>query len=53
MRPVIVVVLAAQFALMPRFLGAPRAQAIWYNSTGTTLYVVGMLVAAFALRGLA
>ena len=49
----VVVVLAAQLALMPRFLRAPRAQAIWYNSTGTTLYVVGMLIAAFALRGLA
>ena len=49
----VVAVLAAQLALMPRFLQAPRAQAIWYNSTGTTLYVVGMLVAAFALRGLA
>ncbi len=46
-------VLVAQLVLMPRFLRAPRAQAIWYNSTGTTLYVVGMLVAAFALRGLA
>ena len=49
----VVVVLAAQLALMPRFLAAPRAQAIWYNSTGTTLYVLGMLVAAFALRGMA
>ena len=49
----VISLLAAQLALMPRFLAAPRAQAIWYNSTGTTLYVVGMLVAAFALRGLA
>ncbi|RZK89838.1 MAG: bacteriochlorophyll/chlorophyll a synthase, partial [Methylobacterium sp.] len=24
----------------------------WYNGTGTTLYVLGMLVAAFALRPL-
>jgi chlorophyll synthase len=44
--------LAAQFALMKRFLDTPRAQAIFYNATGTTLYVLGMLVTAFALRGL-
>ncbi|MDT7950608.1 MAG: chlorophyll synthase ChlG [Acetobacteraceae bacterium] len=49
----VVALLAAQLILMPRFLRAPRAQAIWYNATGTTLYVVGMLLAAFALRGLA
>ena len=36
--------------LMPRLLRAPREQAPWYNATGTTLYVLGMLVAAFALR---
>jgi chlorophyll synthase len=29
---------------------APRANAPWYNATGTTLYVIGMLVTAFALR---
>ena len=45
------VLLAAQAGLMPRFLRAPRRFAPWYNSTGTSLYVVGMLVAAFALRG--
>ena len=44
--------LVAQFALMPRLLRDPRGQAIFYNATGTTLYVVGMMVAAFALRGM-
>ncbi|MBB5759411.1 chlorophyll synthase [Methylorubrum rhodinum] len=44
--------LAGQLALMARFLKEPRARAAWYNGTGTTLYVVGMLVAAFALRPL-
>ncbi|WKW51537.1 chlorophyll synthase ChlG [Rhodomicrobium lacus] len=44
--------LVAQFVLMRRFLGNPREQAIWYNATGTTLYVLGMLVTAFALRPL-
>ncbi len=44
--------LAGQLALMARFLKDPRERAAWYNGTGTTLYVVGMLVAAFALRPL-
>ncbi len=44
--------LLAQLALMPRLLKAPREQAAWYNATGTSLYVLGMLASAFALRGL-
>lgn len=48
----IVMLLVAQFALMGRFLRDPRASAIFYNSTGTTLYVLGMLVTAFALRAM-
>jgi len=43
--------LAAQIALMFVFLRAPREKAPWYNATGTSLYVIGMLVTAFALRG--
>ena len=43
--------LAGQFALMARLLRDPRGQAAFYNATGTTLYVLGMLVSAFALRG--
>ncbi|GJD94625.1 chlorophyll synthase ChlG [Methylobacterium iners] len=46
----IAVLLAGQLALMAYFLKAPRERAAWYNGTGTTLYVLGMLVAAFALR---
>ena len=42
--------LAGQLALMAQFLKNPRERAAWYNGTGTTLYVLGMLVAAFALR---
>jgi ABC-type sugar transport system permease subunit len=42
--------LAAQVLLMRRLLRDPKGQAPWYNGTGTTLYVAGMLVAAFALR---
>jgi chlorophyll synthase len=42
--------LIGQFALMRRLLADPRAQAPFYNATGTTLYVLGMLLSAFALR---
>ena len=42
-------VLAGQVALMRRLLADPRRHAPWYNATGTTLYVVGMLAAAFGL----
>lgn len=41
--------LLGQFALMPALLREPRAKAAWYNATGTTLYVLGMLVTALAL----
>jgi chlorophyll synthase len=49
----VAVLLAVQLVLMRRLLGDPRARAPWYNATGTTLYVLGMLVAAFAVRTLA
>ncbi|WP_363351134.1 chlorophyll synthase ChlG [Methylocystis echinoides] len=42
--------LLGQFVLMRRLLSDPRAQAPFYNATGTTLYVLGMLLSAFALR---
>jgi len=41
--------LLAQFYLMERFLKQPRERAPWYNATGTSLYVLSMLVSAFAL----
>jgi chlorophyll synthase len=31
-------------------LEKPRERAPWYNATGTSLYVLGMLVSAFAVR---
>jgi chlorophyll synthase len=43
--------LLVQVALMRRLLRRPRELAPWYNATGVTLYVTGMLVSAFALRG--
>ncbi|WP_407522593.1 chlorophyll synthase ChlG [Methylobacterium oryzisoli] len=42
--------LAGQGLLMRRLLADPRGRAAWYNGTGTLLYVLGMLAAAFALR---
>jgi chlorophyll synthase len=44
--------LLAQLVLMSRLLRSPRERAPWYNATGTSLYVLGMLVGAFALRSL-
>jgi peptide/nickel transport system substrate-binding protein len=37
---------------MARLLGDPKKFTPWYNATGTTLYVIGMLVSAFAVRGI-
>lgn len=44
--------LAAQLGLMPGFLADPRRRAPRYNASGTVLSVLGMLVAALAVRGL-
>lgn len=46
------VLLAAQLGLMARFLRDPGGRAAWYNGTGTTLSVLGMLVSALAIRAL-
>jgi chlorophyll/bacteriochlorophyll a synthase len=40
----------AQVLLMRRFLQSPRERAAWYSGFGVTLYVLGMLVSALALR---
>jgi chlorophyll synthase len=47
---VVVLLLMAQMLLMVRLMRDPGANAPWYNATGTTLYVIGMLITAFALR---
>jgi chlorophyll synthase len=44
--------LAMQLLLMRRLLENPRERAPWYNGTGVSLYVSGMLISAFALKGL-
>jgi len=40
-----------QLAMMRRFLREPLARAVWYSGFGVPLFVSGMLVSAFALRG--
>lgn len=42
--------LVAQLFLMKRLLANPRERAPWYNATGVSLYVIGMLISAFAVR---
>jgi chlorophyll/bacteriochlorophyll a synthase len=46
----VAILLLVQLLLMVRLLGNPWERAPWYNATGTSLYVIGMLVTAFALR---
>jgi chlorophyll/bacteriochlorophyll a synthase len=45
--------LAVQLAMMVRFIAKPVERATWYSGNGVTLYVLGMLVSAFALRAAA
>jgi chlorophyll/bacteriochlorophyll a synthase len=44
--------LAVQLLLMRRLLRDPAGLAPWYNATGVTLYVLGMMAAAIGLRAL-
>jgi len=44
--------LAAQLVFMRRLLGDPRGRAPWYNATGVSAYVSGMLIAAFGIGSL-
>jgi chlorophyll synthase len=46
------VLLLTQFFLMVHFLKSPRERAPWYNGTGISCYVVGMLISAFALASI-
>jgi chlorophyll/bacteriochlorophyll a synthase len=48
----ILVLLLVQFAAMRVLLRDPKGRAPWYNGTGVLLYVTGMMVAAFAVRGM-
>ena len=46
---IVALLLGVQLALMPSLLRSPREKAPWYNATGVSLYVLGMLASAFAL----
>ena len=46
----IAALVAAQLWLMTRLLADPAARAPWYNATGVSLFVAGMLISAFAVR---
>ena len=49
---VVSLLIALQLACMKRMLFDPKALAPWYNATGVTLYVLGMLASAFAVRSI-
>ncbi len=46
---IVAALLVGQFVLMRRLLRDPLVHTPWYNATGTTLYVLGMLASAFGL----
>jgi chlorophyll synthase len=48
----VLIALLAQFALMRRLLSDPLKHTPWYNATGTSLYVLGMLVSAIGVGSL-
>ena len=48
----IVGLMAAQLFMMRRFLASVTERALWYSGFGVPLFVGGMMVSAFALRGL-
>ncbi|MEI7555328.1 chlorophyll synthase ChlG [Candidatus Chlorohelix sp.] len=46
---IVAVLLVGQFPLQRKFLNDPKGKAIWYNTTGTTMYVYGMLFTAIGI----
>ena len=54
-RPLYAAIVSASLALqvlcMLRLVKDPKKYAPWYNGTGVTLYVLGMLTSAIAIRG--
>jgi len=48
---VVTLLLGGQLVLMLRLVRDPERHTPWYNATGTTLYVLGMLACAIALAG--
>lgn len=50
---IVVALMIGQLALMRQFLREPIEKAIYYSGFGVPLYVLGMMVCAVAVRGLA
>lgn len=48
---IVTLFLAAQLAMMKRFVAAPVEKAIWYSGFGVPLFVLGMMASAVAVRG--
>jgi len=48
---IVTLFLAAQLAMMKRFVAAPVEKAIWYSGFGVPLFVFGMMASAVAVRG--
>jgi chlorophyll synthase len=48
----VLAMLLAQIAAMRVLLRDPKGKAPWYNGTGIVFYISGMMISAFALRGL-
>lgn len=48
----VMALLLAQVAAMRVLLRDPKGKAPWYNGTGVVLYVCGMMISAFAIRGM-
>jgi chlorophyll synthase len=48
----IFVLLTFQLAMMDHFLASVNKRALWYSGFGVPLFVSGMMVSAFAVRGL-
>ncbi|WP_309666715.1 chlorophyll synthase ChlG [Tabrizicola sp.] len=48
----VLALLLVQVAAMRVLFRDPKGKAPWYNGTGVVLYVTGMMISAFALRGL-
>ncbi len=48
----VLAVLIGQVMAMRVMLRDPKGRAPWYNGTGVLLYISGMMIAAFAIRGL-
>lgn len=52
MASVVATLILVQLACMKRMLSDPKGLAPWYNATGVTLFVLGMLASAFAVRSI-